>query len=64
MVSLWYAGGNFLGSLLIGVLAGLAESRQVLGPEARLFFLSVLLADSQPFRRLPMRLFRSAATGK
>ncbi len=34
---------NVLGSLLIGVLAGLAETRQVFSPEARLFlFIGVL----------------------
>ncbi len=34
---------NVLGSLIIGVLAGLAESRQLFSPEARLFlFIGVL----------------------
>ena len=34
---------NVLGSLIIGVLAGLAETRQIFSPEARLFlFIGVL----------------------
>jgi len=40
---------NVLGCLAIGVLGGLAESRQVLGPAARLFLLLGLLGGFTTF---------------
>lgn len=40
---------NVAGSLLIGVIAGLVEFRQVLGPEARLFLMIGLLGGFTTF---------------
>jgi CrcB protein len=40
---------NVSGSLLIGVLAGLVELRQMLGPEARLFLMIGLLGGFTTF---------------
>lgn len=40
---------NTLGCLLIGFLAGVAESRQVIGPELRLFLLIGLLGGFTTF---------------
>jgi CrcB protein len=40
---------NLLGCLLIGVLAGLAESRQLFGPEFRMFALIGLLGGFTTF---------------
>lgn len=40
---------NVAGSLLIGVVAGLVEFRQVLGPEARLFLMIGLLGGFTTF---------------
>ena len=40
---------NILGCLLIGFLSGLAETRNVLGPEARLFLLLGLLGGFTTF---------------
>ncbi len=40
---------NLVGCLLIGLLAGLAENRQVLGPEARAFLLIGLLGGFTTF---------------
>lgn len=43
---------NLVGCLAIGVLAGLAESRQVLGPHARLFAMIGLLGGFTTFSTL------------
>ena len=54
---------NTLGCLLIGFLAGLAESRQVIGPELRLFLLIGLLGGFTTFSTFSfetMALIRSA----
>jgi fluoride exporter len=40
---------NLTGSLLIGLLAGLAESRSLLGPEARLLLVTGLLGGYTTF---------------
>lgn len=40
---------NLTGSLLIGVLAGLAESRAVVGPEVRLLLVTGLLGATPLF---------------
>lgn len=40
---------NVTGSLLIGLLAGLAESRSLLGPEARLLLVTGLLGGYTTF---------------
>lgn len=40
---------NLLGCLLIGFLSGLAEARQVLGPEARMFLLIGFLGSFTTF---------------
>ena len=40
---------NIIGCLLIGVLNGLAETRQVIGPEFRLFFMIGMLGGFTTF---------------
>jgi fluoride exporter len=55
---------NFLGSLLIGVLAGLAESRQVLGPEARLFLLVGTLGGFTTFSSFAYETFSLGRDGQ
>jgi CrcB protein len=54
---------NTLGCLLIGFLAGVAEARQVIGPELRLFLLIGLLGGFTTFSTFgfeTMALMRSA----
>jgi len=56
---------NVTGSLLIGVLAGLAESRAVLGPEARLLLVTGLLGGYTTFSAFSLEtllLLRSGQT--
>lgn len=58
---------NLLGCLGIGVLAGLAESRQAIGPEMRLFLLVGLLGGFTTFSTLgneTYMLIRNAETQK
>ena len=45
---------NLLGCFAIGILAGLAESRQLLGPELRTFALIGILGGFTTFSTLPM----------
>ncbi len=55
---------NVVGSLLIGVLAGLAETRQFLGPGARLFLFVGLLGGFTTFSAITndtLTLLRNAA---
>jgi len=56
---------NVTGSLLIGVLAGLAESRALLGPEARLLLVTGLLGGYTTFSAFSLEtllLLRSGQT--
>jgi fluoride exporter len=58
---------NVSGCLLIGFLGGLAESRQVLGPEVRLFLLVGLLGGFTTFSSFgyeTLALARDAEMGK
>ena len=55
---------NVLGSLIIGVLAGLAETRQFLGPGARLFLFVGVLGGFTTFSAITndtLTLLRNAA---
>ncbi|MCY4449578.1 MAG: CrcB family protein [Chloroflexi bacterium] len=55
---------NVLGSLLIGVLAGLVETRQLFGPGARLFLFVGVLGGFTTFSAITndtLTLLRSAA---
>lgn len=49
---------NLLGCLLIGVVAGYAESRQLFGPEVRAFILIGVLGGLRRSRRSAMRRWR------
>ena len=54
---------NISGSLLIGVLAGLSESRNIIGPEVRLFLFVGLLGGFTTFSSVTndtLSLFRSS----
>jgi len=55
---------NFLGSLLIGVLVGLAEFRQVLGPEARLFLFVGVLGGFTTFSSFSYETFSLGRDGQ
>ena len=55
---------NVVGCLAIGVLAGAVESRQILGPEARLFLMIGLLGSFTTFSTFgyeTLSLFRDGA---
>ncbi|MBL8200952.1 MAG: fluoride efflux transporter CrcB [Chromatiales bacterium] len=57
---------NVTGSLLIGLLAGLAESRALLGPEARLLLVTGLLGGYTTFSAFSLEtlvLLRAGQTG-
>jgi CrcB protein len=55
---------NLLGCLLIGVFAGLAESRQLFGPELRTFVLIGLLGGFTTFSTLGYETFAMIRDGE
>ena len=55
---------NLLGCLLIGVLAGLVESRQLLGPEARVFAMIGLLGGFTTFSTFGYETFALLRDGE
>ncbi|RMH01808.1 MAG: fluoride efflux transporter CrcB [Planctomycetota bacterium] len=55
---------NLLGCLAIGVVAGLAESRQLFGPEARLFLLVGLLGGFTTFSTFGNETFAMLRDGE
>ena len=55
---------NVIGCLVIGLLGGLAESRQVIGPELRLFLFLGLLGGFTTFSSFGYELFQMARDGE
>lgn len=55
---------NVTGSLLIGLLATLADERGILGPQARLFLVVGLLGGFTTFSSFSLETFRLARDGE
>jgi len=55
---------NIIGCLVIGLLDGLTESRQVIGPELRLFLFLGLLGGFTTFSSFGYELFQMARDGE
>ncbi len=57
-------GVNVIGSFLIGLLSGLAESRGLFGPDARLFLLMGLLGSFTTFSTFSLESLQLARGGQ